>query len=213
MVSSLARGLPALELLLIGIVLGPRYAGYYGAGTKPYLFVATAIGLFYVSFVASYSSISGSQALALFRRSARLSLALTVVAALTLSIAAGAVVPFLFGNRFAEAAPVLAIIVWQLPLAALASPYGGLLLVENRQLLLMRNALIVAAIALPLYLIALELFGINGVAAVSVCAAAMSLGLNYWAAVSRGLAPSFRVVLERAAPDKPSAPPVTKTAS
>jgi O-antigen/teichoic acid export membrane protein len=212
MVSSLARGLAALELLVIGIVLGPRDAGYYGAGSKPYLFVATAIGLFYVSFVASYASISGPRALALFRRSARRSLAVAVVVALGFSIASEAVVPFLFGNRFSAAAPVLAIIVWQLPLSALASPYGGLLLVENRQLLLMRNALIVAAVALPLYVIAVELFGINGVAVVSVCAAAMSLGLNYWAAVSRGLAPRLRVVLERTAPDPPPPQPVTKTA-
>src|SRR5262249_493348 len=86
MVTAIALGLPTLELFLIGVVLGPRDAGFYAAGGKPYMFVWTLIGLFYVTFVASYSSASGERALALFRRSTRWSVAVAVLAALGFSV-------------------------------------------------------------------------------------------------------------------------------
>ena len=199
MVHSLARSLPALELALITFVLGPASAGFYSAGSRPFLFFSTAVGLFYLTFISSYSSTSGPRAVALFRRSARTALAVTLAAAVALTVGAGAVVPVVFGDRYSHAAPVLAILAWQLPLGAVSAPYGGLLVVENLQRVMMRNALVVAAFAVVGDLVAVWTVGINGVAVMSVAAAALNLALNQRAAVSRGLAPSLRVLVQRGA--------------
>jgi O-antigen/teichoic acid export membrane protein len=197
---SLARGaLFSFDLFLIALVLGPGDAGLYSAGSKPVFFLGTAVTLFYVSFVSSYSSAAAAHAPRVFRRSVRTSLLVAVPLALAASLGAALVVPALFGHRYAGAAPVLAILAWKFPLSALTAPYNGLLLSEGRQLLVMRNNLGGAAVSIAGNSIAIPLFGIQGAAVVGVISAIALLWLNYSSAVSRELAPRFDVLFARAA--------------
>jgi O-antigen/teichoic acid export membrane protein len=195
MISAFARGLTAFDLFLIAAVLGKGHAGIYGAASKPVMFVATAVGLFYISFISSYNATSGPGALALFRRSTRSSLALTILCAGGLSIAAGAFVPLLFGGRYSSAGPLLAILAWRLPFSAVGGQYNALLLSDGRQLLIMWNSIAVAVFNVVGDVVGLVLFGVRGIAAVTVLAAALILVLNHRSAVSLGLGPDLRSVL------------------
>jgi O-antigen/teichoic acid export membrane protein len=200
MTGSLARGaLFTFDLFLIALVLGPGKAGLYSAGSKPVFFLGTAVTLFYVSFLSSYSSASADHAPSVFRRSIRTSLLIAVPLALAATIGAAFVVPALFGHRYAGAAPSLAILAWKFPLSALAAPYSALLLSEGRQLLVMRNNLLGAAVSIVGNAIAVPLVGIKGAAVVGVVSAVALLWLNYRSAVSRDLAPNFNVLFARAA--------------
>jgi O-antigen/teichoic acid export membrane protein len=200
MTGSLARGaLFTFDLFLIALVLGPGKAGLYSAGSKPVFFLGTAVTLFYVSFLSSYSSATASHATTVFRRSIRTSLLVAVPLALAATIGAAFVVPALFGHRYAGAAPVLAILAWKFPLSALTAPYSALLLSQGRQLLVMRNNLGGAAVSIVGNTIAVPLVGIEGAAVVGVVSAVALLWLNYRSAVSRHLAPNFKVLFARAA--------------
>ena len=198
MVSSFARGIIySFDLLVITRVLGPPSAGFYGAASRPVLFFVTAIGLFYVSFLASYSAARPEAAAPLFRRSARVSLAVGIPVAIALAVGAELIVPVMFGNNYKHAAPVLAILAWKIPFSALSSPYNGLLIVENRRRSLMWNNVAGASVNIVGDLIAAPTVGIVGVAFVNLLATATVLALNYRTAVSGGLAPRLGQLLAR----------------
>jgi O-antigen/teichoic acid export membrane protein len=193
MVSAFARGvLYSFDLIVITFLIDPAHSGYYATGSKPALFAIQATGLFYVSFLASYSAAHPEAANDVFRRSIRLGLGVSLPIAVALTIGAEFVVPFVVGNRYEFAAPVLAILAWKIPLSALSAPYNGVLLVRDRQLLLMRNNVAAAAVNIVGDLIATPTVGIYGVAVVSLLSTITILVLNYRATVGRGLAPSIR---------------------
>lgn len=194
MAGSLARGVMfAWDIFLIALILGPAAAGFFAAGQKPVQFLASLVTMFYVSFVSSYSAASPALASRLLRRSLRMSLAVAVPLPAAGSLGAAFVVPLAFGDRFARAIPVLAILIWKIPFSALSAPYSGLLLSHGRQLIVMRNSLLGAAVNLAGNLIAIPLFGLVGAAVVGVVSLATIMALNCYSAVSRGLAPPLRI--------------------
>jgi PST family polysaccharide transporter len=201
MVSSFARGIIySFDLLVITRALGPPSAGYYGAASRPVLFFVTAIGLFYVSFLASYSAARPEAAAPLFRRSARVSLVVGVPIAIVMTAGAELIVPVMFGSEYRHAAPVLAVLAWKIPFSALSSPYNGLLIVENRRRSLMWNNVAGASVNIVGDVIAVATVGIVGVAVVNLLATATILALNYRTAVSGGLAPRLGQLLARTPP-------------
>ena len=196
MVSAAARGvLYSFDLVVITFLIDPAHSGYYATGSKPAFFVMQAIGLFYVSFLASYSAAHPEAAADLFRRSVRVGLGLSIPVAVALTIGAEFVVPFLTDDRYALAAPVLAILAWKIPFSAVASPYSGVLLVGDRQMSLMWNHVIAAIVTIVGDLIAASTIGIYGVAMVSLITTVVILCLNYRSAVGHGLAPPIRGTL------------------
>jgi O-antigen/teichoic acid export membrane protein len=196
MLNSFARGISlSFDIFLIGVLLGPKEVGIYGAAAKPSMFVMGALGLFTVSFLSAYSSARGEVAFALLQRSLRTALLLTVPAALALSIASGSIVPFLFGQKYASGAAVLAILSWRIPLAAVAAPFPTLLLCGDFQKVMMRNSFLIAAFVLVGDSVAVPLFGIKGAAVVSVLTATAGLLVNYRSAASRNLTVSLATLL------------------
>jgi O-antigen/teichoic acid export membrane protein len=188
MLSSFARGMTlSFDIFLIGLLLGPRDVGIYGAAAKPSLFVIGALGLFTVSFLSAYSSASGEVAAALLQRSIRTALLLTIPVALALSLGSGSIVPLLFGHKYASGAAVLAILSWRIPIAALGAPFPTLLLCGDFQKVMMRNSFAVAAFVLAADSVAVPVFGIKGAAVVGVMTATFGLFLNYRSAASRNL--------------------------
>ncbi len=196
MVSAFARGvIYSFDLVVIAFLIDPAHSGYYATGSKPAMFVIQAIGLFYVSFLASYSAAHPEAGADLFRRTVRLGLGVSIPIALALTVGAEFVVPLIVGERYALAAPVLAILAWKIPFSALSSPYNGVLLVADRQVLLMRNNVAGAAVNVVGDLIAARTVGIYGVAVVSLIATITILVLNYRTAVGLRLAPPIRGAL------------------
>lgn len=196
MVNSLARAASySFDVLVIEIALGPRKLGLYGAGSKPVLFVTSALGLYAVAFLSSFSAQSPAAAEALFRRAVRAAVALCLPLAVLISATAVAIVPFVFGHAYTGAAIVLTILAWKIPLIAAAIPYGSVLIARDRQVVLMRNNLIAAVLTVGADLIAIPLFGLTGAAVVGVGNALVSSFLNHRSCVRRGFAPSLPLVL------------------
>jgi len=177
-------------------VLGPIKLGYYGAALKPGLFLLGALALLSVSFLSSYSSVRGPAATALFLRTARLVTGGTLLAAIVLSAAAVPIVDLLYGQRYHQSGTLLAIMAWAVPFAALSIPYSTTLIAGHRQSRLARNNLLAAGFTIAADLAVVPLFGLQGAAVVRVASAIVILALNAQSAVSLGLAPSPREVLD-----------------
>jgi O-antigen/teichoic acid export membrane protein len=82
------------------------------------------------------------------------------------------------------------------PFAALSVPYSTALVAGHRQGRLARNNLLTAGFTIAADLIFVPLFGLHGAAVVRVVSAVVILALNGRTAVSLGLAPSLREVLD-----------------
>jgi O-antigen/teichoic acid export membrane protein len=207
---TLRQGLPLLlygvsratiltfDLLVVTAFLGPSKVGYYGAALKPVITILGVLGLFSVSFLASYSGTEPTHAAALFRKTAQVSLAICLPITLVLSAGAPIVVPLIFGGTYDPAIGLLAVMAWSIPLSALAVPYTAVLIARERQVTLMRNSFWSAGFCVAGLLILVPLVGIYGAAAMRVATAALVLGLNYRSTVARGLAPRASAAFGRA---------------
>jgi O-antigen/teichoic acid export membrane protein len=179
MVSTLARGaLGAVDVAALGFLLGPAAAGTYSAGSRPVLFALTAVGIFFYSFVVSYSSASAPERVGLLRSSTRASLGVALLAALGLTVLAVPLVSLLFGDAYSDAALVLAILAWKVPASAAGSPFVGVLLAHGRQVTLMWNFVLGAVAAVLLVVPAALLLEGPGVAAASVLATLLVTALS-----------------------------------
>ena len=197
MVNALAAAaVLGFDVIVIELVLGPVKLGYYGAALKPGLFLLGGLALLSVSFLSSYSAVRGAAATALFLRTARLVTGGTLLAAVVLSAAAVPIVDLLYGDRYHQSGPLLAIMAWAVPFAALSIPYSTTLIAGHRQRRLARNNLITAGFTIAADLAVVPLFGLRGAAVVRIASAIVILTLNARSAVSLGLAPSLREVLD-----------------
>jgi O-antigen/teichoic acid export membrane protein len=180
----------SFDLLLIALLIDRTHVGLYSAAYKPVLFCVTALGLFYVSFLASLSAATGEQRFRLFRRTVLTAAGATLPVAAVLSATAGVLVTLVFGDSFEGAGLPLAILVWGLPLLAVSGAYGNALIAGDRQKFVMRNNIVAAVANILANLVAVPLFGLIGAAVVTVACEMLVLMLNYRCAVSFGLAPS-----------------------
>ena len=207
MVNSVARAASySFDVLVIEIALGPHKLGLYGAGSKPVLFVTSALGLFSVAFLSAFSAQHGAQAEALFRRAVRTTVAACVPLAVVISATAVAIIPLLFGHAYKGAAIVLSILVWKIPMTAFGTPYGAVLVAREKQVALMQNNLVAGGLTVVADLIVIPIFGIPGAAVVGVGSAVVTSYLNHRSCVRRGFVPSLPLVL-RGRSSEPSAAP------
>lgn len=205
LVGAASRGvLLSFDLLAIAVLLGPAEAGYYGAAVKPVLLASTIVGLFSLSFLASYSA-SDAHARGLFRRALVGAVVLSTLAAVGIGVVAGVFVDLVFGTAFGPAAAVLAILAWRIPTMALAGVYGAALVSAGREKSVMRANLAGAAVNVPGVLLAVELWGIDAAAVVSVASSAVIAVVAHHAAVAHGSAPRLRNLVARSR-RRPSAP-------
>jgi PST family polysaccharide transporter len=202
----------SLSFLIVAIALGRADVGFLGAAYKPVLFFSGAMGLFYVSFLSSFSALDPEHQRSLFRRTALAAGAATVPLALAMCVTAGFLVSAIYGDQYDNAAPVLAILVWVIPILALNGPYGNALIAGHQQKVLMRNNLIGAAFNVVANCFAVPLWGITGVAVVAVLSEGLILVLMHHSAVRLGVAPSLRAMLgrERLPEPEPGPEPVAE---
>jgi O-antigen/teichoic acid export membrane protein len=207
MVNSVARAASwSFDVLVIEIALGPRQLGLYGAGSKPVLFVTSALGLFSVAFLSAFSAQRAAAADALFRRAVRVSVGVSVPLAAAMSATAVAAIPVLFGRSYESAALVLTLLAWKIPAAAASTAYGAVLIARERQVPLMRNNLVAGALTVVADLVAIPLFGIPGAAVVGVGSTAVAAFLNHRSCMRESLVPSLPDVL-RGKPSPRGRPP------
>jgi O-antigen/teichoic acid export membrane protein len=181
----------SFDVIVISLALGPHDVGIWGVAIRPTTFVAGAIGLFSLSFLSAFSVTTGDEAVVLHGKAVRVSMSACVAAAVALSIGS-LLVPFVFGEAYRNAVPVLAVIAWGIPLVALGNMYQAVLISHGRQTTLMRNNLVVACAVCVIDLIAIPTLGLMGAAGASIIAAALVLTANH-RSVAR-LHPSLRVV-------------------
>ena len=199
----------SLSFLIVAIALGRADVGYLGAAYKPVLFFAGAMGLFYVSFLSSFSALDPEHQRSLFRRTAFAAIAVTLPLAIAMCAFAGVIVPTVYGDQYDPAIGALAILVFVIPILALNGPYTNALIAGHEQKVVMRNNLIGAGFNIVANCIAVPLWGITGVAAVAVASEGLILVLMHHSSVKLGVAPSFAVMIGR---DKtPAAAPVAAT--
>ena len=179
MVSSIARAtIWSFDVLVISLALGPHDLGIYGVAIRPVAFVASAIGLFSLSFLSAFSATAADEEAALHGKALRVSLATCVLAAAALALGS-LFVPFVFGDAYRDAVPVLAVLAWRIPFAAVGAMYSTVLVARDRQRTLMHNGIVVAVITIVLDLAAILAFGLIGAAAASIVSAALLCVLNY----------------------------------
>ena len=196
MVSNLARGaLGMIDLLAIAIVLGAADAGQFSAGSRPALFLLTAVGLYFYSFVVTYSPLRGDERLPFVRRSVRTALAVSVPIAALLSLFAGPLVDLLFGTAYDDAALVLAIFAWKIPASAVGTTFSGILLARGDQRALMWNYVLSALVGVVLVALAAPLLGLTGVAVASVVSSVVVMLLAIRAASPGGVWEAVRLTL------------------
>jgi O-antigen/teichoic acid export membrane protein len=198
MINQLARAtVYSFDILLVAILLGRADVGFYGAAVKPVLFLSGALGLFYVSFLTSYSTAGSGHAGPLFRRTVTAATAATTVVAAIVAAAAPLIVVVFYGHAYDAAALPLALLVFSVPALAAGGAYGVALIAGHRQAALMRNNVIGALFNIAVNLFAIPVFGIAGAAAVTVASELLNLVLNYRSAVRADLAPSLAEIVGR----------------
>jgi O-antigen/teichoic acid export membrane protein len=170
----------SFDIVAIELFLGPHSVGIYAAASKPVLFVTSALGLFSVSFLSSFSAARGSEAAHwLLGRTLRMSFAVCLPLAIAFSAGSILIVPLVFGHQYDGAAAVLAILAWRIPLVSLSSPLGSALIAAGRQKTLMRNNVVGALLLVGGDLAAIPFVGIKGAATVGLAGTALILVLNH----------------------------------
>jgi O-antigen/teichoic acid export membrane protein len=193
MVNQVARAtVYSFDILLVAVLLGRHDVGLYGAAYKPVLFLSGAVGLFYISFLSAYSSVSAERARELFRRTVLTTSAAAAAVAVALAVASAAVVSAFFGRAYDGSAVPLAILVWTVPILAATGAYAVALIAADRQSVLMRNNVVGAVFNVVANFAAIPLVGIEGAAAVTIASELLNLGLNYRSATRLGVAPGLR---------------------
>lgn len=188
------------SIVFIAGLLGRREVGLFGAAYKPTLLFSTALILFFQSFLSSYSAAATSGARALFVRTARVTVVATVSVAAVLTVTSSLVVDVFYGDAYRAAVATLAVLGWTIPLLALTGLYASALIAGDRQAVLMRVNVIVAAFTISATLAVLPVAGIEGAAAVIVASHLLAFALTYRAATSLGLAPLLPALLGRTTP-------------
>jgi O-antigen/teichoic acid export membrane protein len=195
MVNQFARAtVYSFDILLVAVLLGRRDVGVYGAAYKPVLFLSGAVGLFYVSFLSTYSAVGSDRAHDLFRRTVATTFAAGAAVAVALAASSGLVVSAFFGSAYDGSAVPLAILVWTVPILAATGAYAVALIAADRQSVLMRNNVVGAVFNVAANFAAVPLAGIRGAAVVTIASELLNLALNYTSATRLGLAPSVRAL-------------------
>lgn len=191
MISGVARAtIFSVDVLIIDLALGPRDVGIYGVALRPIAFASGAVGLFSLSYLSALSATASEHVAALHGRALRASLVACVLVAACLSISS-LLIPFVFGEEYRDAVPVMAILSWRIPLAALSLMYISVLVAQDRQLTLMWNNVFALGFILVIDIVAITTFGLIGAAVASVIASGITFLVNYRSI--RGYHPELRV--------------------
>jgi polysaccharide transporter, PST family len=181
--------------VLLGFLVLREDVGLYAAAHRPVVFCAAVSGVLLVSFLASYSAVIGKNvAVDIFRRTVRLA-ATTIPLALLVSAMSSTVVRVVYGTAYVPAGPVLALLIWVVPIVLVSGPYGVALLAAHHHGQLLRNNAVGAAFTVLVTVAGGASIGIVGAAIAAIAGQGLVAVLNYRTSVALGVAPTLDVVV------------------
>ncbi len=180
-VGSLAASLMInADVIVLGFVRPAGEVASYGLATKVPLFLASLAALFYTAlFPTVVRAVAGGEAARLGRivgTTVALALAVGVPGAVALGFGAAPLLVLLFGDAYRGAGPVLALLAWRIPLAAVLGAFQGVVWATSPERDARLAVLTCAAMLVPLPLAA-AYAGSLGVAACVVLGSAVGVVL------------------------------------
>jgi len=181
--------------VLVGLVLGGREVGWFGAAHRPVMTLHTFVWLYFYNLLPSLSRCVGKP-LDVLRTILAGSLTITawggVFAALVGTVFAEPIIRLAFGGQYGESAAVFRILVWVLPVAAVSGHYRYALIAFGHQKYEFFCQAAGAASSVGAGLLLIGPLGIRGAAVALVGSALVNLGLAWvWARRCIGPLPAF----------------------
>lgn len=172
---------------ILGVRMSSAAVGQFGAAQRLTLLAGGFTTLYFYGYVplASRAAQAGAAAMTnLIRRSAGLTALLTVPFALVATIFAAPIVAIVFGAAYAEAAPVLRVLAWTIPISVFGGHFRHALIARKETRL---DAVAVAAGALTTLVLNLALTGRLGLqgGAIAMVAGETALTLTAIVIVAR----------------------------
>lgn len=169
------------DLVLVGVWLGSRAAGLYGAAYRV-VWVPTIVATAYFTAlrpVLARGSVSGLESVAdVLRRSSRVAVALGLGAAVGGLLLADGVMRTLFGAEYAAGAGPLAVLLAAFGLQVLSRHYRAVLIAFHHQAADLRVMLAAAALNVGLNLAWIPRFGLLGAAYATLASEALILAAS-----------------------------------
>jgi len=165
-----------IDAVMLQFLSGERAVGLYGGIYRIFeAFTMLAVAYRSVLFPVMARAADGPrEALAvLCRKSIRLHLVFTIAVAVFVSFNARALVTLVLGQRYADAAPGLAILVWALPGSFMADTLLHLLIAQRRQKLGTTAVSVTAALNIALNVVLIPKYSFVGAAAATVASEAL----------------------------------------
>ncbi len=125
-----------VDIVMLSLFRPPRQVGLYGAAVAVVLVVPVVAVAFNGSIYPALSRARGPddpEVRQVLRKASKLLVVLGIASAALLTVTAGPIVHILFGDRFAAAAPLLALVAWMLPLRFVNNLLGVALTATDRQ--------------------------------------------------------------------------------
>lgn len=96
------------------------------------------------------------------------------------ALLAGPLVPFLFGHKYQEAAPALAILIWVVPLMYTSEFLGYVVLIAGQERFVARSVLVSTACNIAANLVLVPIYGYLGAAVMTVVTEAILVSQYLW---------------------------------
>lgn len=172
------------NILLVGAILSPLQAGYFGAADKLFTVLAGLFGPFAGTLFPRMNYLMKSDPKAAFqlaKRGLALSFAVSAAAAVAIYFMAPLLVRILFGAEFAASVTPLRILACSLPFLAVSHVLGvQVMLPMGMDRRFNGITLITGLISFLACVALLSVTGINGMAAIRLLAEALAAGLMAW---------------------------------
>ena len=171
------------DALIISIMLGERYLGYYAAAQTILLafnLMPAAIRAALYPVMSRYHREAPDKLVLLYDKVNKYIAALVLPLAAGLTILAGPVINLVYGPDFIPAVAVLQITIWTIVFLFLTEPHARMLLIYNKQRQAARMMTLTTTLNIILNLLLIPTLGING-AAIARLVSSLTLYLSFYA--------------------------------
>ena len=190
------------DALIISIMMGEEYLGYYAAAQTILLafnLMPAAIRAALYPLMSRYYREAPDKLGMLYDKLNKYIVALVLPLAAGLTLLAGPVIELVYGPNFAPAIPVLQITIWSIVFLFLVEPHARILLIHNKQRQAALMMTLTTTLNIILNLLLIPVLGING-AAIARLSSTLALYLSFYAYCHFAVMPSkqpfsLRVIL------------------
>ena len=169
-----------LDQIMIGQMLDDKAVGYYSSAirlSELVNFLPTIIAFSIIPAITKLRETNRDLYLKRFQIIYDIAVGMTLIAALVTTMLSDRFIHLLFGAEYAPAAPVLTISIWSSIFIAMATVSGRYMINEGLQRITMQRHLLGVLLNIPLNLLLIPAYGIEGAAIASLVALAAA---NYF---------------------------------